>query len=101
MELIDIRPVQDGSTWWKETQLEYLYLGPRVWPFSLLPPCRSEAHFVVVWDKKAHISQNFSGKRRKKISSIRGDVLVESDSLEALEKATSLLDDILEQVKPL
>jgi hypothetical protein len=45
-----------------------------------------------------------SGKKRKKISTIRGDVLLESSSqgsaasLEALEKATNLLDDILEQV---
>ena len=65
-----------------------------------LVPSRGDVP-VVVWDEKDDMSQNFSGKRRKKISSIRGDVLVESDSLEALEKATSLLDDILEQVKPL
>ena len=46
-----------------------------------------------------------SEKKRKKISSINGDVYLDSTrsgaslSLEALEKATNLLDDILEQVK--
>ncbi len=56
-----------------------------------------------IWIISMFFSTKLLGKQRKKISSIRGDVYLESRdstaSLEALEKATNLLDDILEQVK--